>query len=394
LPGDGDRPLPRPLPRTRLRVALDGTPLLGTRTGIGEVVAGLLTGLAADATLDCRAYALTWRDRGSLAAMVPIGARVATRPIPARLVRAAWRRGNRPRVETWTGKVDVVHATNYVAPPARVPVVVSVYDLGFVHHPGRVTADALQYPDLLRRAFRRGAVAHATSEYVARDICSVFGLPEDRVVTIHPGIPPIAGGDPAAGARTAGAERYVLALGTLEPRKNLPVLVDAFDMVAADDPDLHLVVAGADGWGTDAFHAARARAHHRDRIRRLGYVDAATRAHLLAGASLLAYPSRDEGFGFPPLEAMAAGVPVVAGRAGAIPEVVGGAALLVDPDDGDALAAAIVRALTDEVTRDTLIARGRSRATDFSWTRAAGEFAALYRSLTGKTTGKTAGEER
>jgi glycosyltransferase involved in cell wall biosynthesis len=371
----GDRP--------RLRVALDATPLLGTRTGIGEVVAGLLGGFAADATLDCSAYALTWRARGLLAAALPPGVRAATRPIPARLVRAAWRRGNRPRVETWTGRVDVVHATNYVAPPTRVPVVVSVYDLGFVHHPERVTTDALQYPDLLRRAFARGAVAHATSEYVAHDIRAVFGLPQDRVVTVHPGIPLVTGGDQAAGARAAGAARYVLSLGTVEPRKNLPMLVDAFDGIAADDPDLHLVVAGPDGWGADAFTVACGHAHHRARIHRLGYVDPATRADLLAGAALLAYPSRDEGFGFPPLEAMAAGVPVVAARAGAIPEVVGDAALLVDPSDRDALAAAIARVATDDATRTALIAAGRDRVTRFSWDRAAAELVALYRRLAG-----------
>ena len=362
----------------RLRVAIDGTPLLGARTGIGEVVAGLVGALAGDPALDCRAYALTWRDRESLSAALPAGATACTRRIPARLVRRAWLRGDRPRIEAWTGAVDVVHATNYVAPPSRAPVVVSVYDLGFVRFPELVTADARQYPELLRRAFARGAHAHTTSDFVAAEVRAEFGLDDDRVTRVYPGLPPVTGGDPAAGRDVAGADRYVLALGTIEPRKNLPVLVDAFDAVAAADPDVHLVVAGGDGWGAEAFTEACSRAHHRGRVHRLGYVDDATRADLLAGASVLAYPSRYEGFGFPPLEAMVAGTPVVATTAGAVPEVVGDAALLVDPDDRDGLAAALIRVLGDDATRADLSARGRARVARFTWERAASELRELY----------------
>jgi len=153
--------------------------------------------------------------------------------------------------------------------------------------------------------------------------------------------------------------------------------------VAAQDPDVALVVAGQDGWGSEAFAAACARAKHRDRIHRLGYVDDATRADLLAGAAVLAFPSRYEGFGFPPLEAMVAGVPVVASTAGAIPEVVGDAALLVDPDDGDGLAAALVRALTDDHTRADLVTRGHAQVGRFRWDATVAELVSLYRDLAG-----------
>jgi glycosyltransferase involved in cell wall biosynthesis len=355
--------------------------MLGPRTGIGEVVAGLLPRVAEEPTLDCRAYALTWRGRNALAAALPAGVHAATRPIPARLVRAGWLHSSWPRIEAWTGRVDVVHATNYVPPPSRAPVVVSVYDLGFVRFPDLVTADALQYPELLRRGFARGAVAHATSDFVAAEIRAEFGVAEERVVRVYPGIPLITGGDAAAGHRAAGGGRYVLALGTIEPRKNLPVLVDAFDAVAADDPDVTLLVVGQDGWGTEAFTAACSRAAHRNRIRRLGYVDDVTRADLLAGAAVLAYPSRYEGFGFPPLEAMVAGVPVVASTAGAVPEVAGDAALLVDPDDTDRLAAALLRALGDDDTRNCLVARGRAQVERFTWDASVAGMLALYRDV-------------
>jgi len=355
--------------------------MLGPRTGIGEVVAGLLPRLAADPTIDCSAYALTWRGRGALAPALPAGVRPATRPIPARVVRAGWRHGAWPRIEAWTGRVDVVHATNYVAPPARAPVVVSVYDLGFVRFPELVTADALEYPSLLRRGFGRGAIAHATSDFVAAEVRAEFGLADERVVRVYPGIPLITGGVPDRGRRAAGVARYTLAMATIAPRKNLPVLVAAFDAVAAEDPDVALVVAGQDGWGTEAFTAACERAVHGRRIHRLGYVEDSTRADLLAGATVLAYPSRYEGFGFPPLEAMVAGVPVVASTAGAVPEVVGDAALLVDPDDTDGLAAALLRALGDDDTRAALVARGRVQVGRFTWEAMTSEMTDLYREM-------------
>lgn len=361
-----------------IRVAIDGTPLLGARTGIGEVVAGFATELGRRDDLEVTAYALTWRGRHGLAAAVPAGVRAATSPIPARLVRAAWMRTDHPRIERWTGPVDVVHATNYVGPPARAAVVVSVYDLTFVRFPELCTPDALQYPTLLRRALARGASIHATSDFVAAEVADEFGLAPERIVRVYPGVPSTSGGDAAAGRRAAGSDRYVLSIGTIEPRKNLPDLVRAFDAVAGDDADVSLVIAGASGWGANEFGEAMTRARHADRIRTLGYVAADTRRDLLAGAAVLAYPSRYEGFGFPPLEAMAAGVPVVATRAGAIPEVVGDAALLVDVDDTDGLAGALLTLLTDDARRHALITLGHTRLETFSWPRAAAQLAAFY----------------
>jgi glycosyltransferase involved in cell wall biosynthesis len=361
-----------------IRLALDGTPLLGARTGIGEVVAGLLSGLAEREELDVTAYAVTWRGRHALRDALPPGIRAATAPMPARLVRRTWLRGEHPTIERWTGPVDVVHATNYVGPPTRGRSIVSVYDLGFVRFPELCTRVALQYPALIERAIARGAWIHATSDHVAAELSSTFAIPDERVRRIYPGVPATTGGDAAVGQSVAGVDRYVLFLGTIEPRKNLPVLVRAFDAVAAQDREVSLVVAGTPGWGADAFADACAHAHHRARIRQLGYVSASDRRDLLAGASAVAYPSRYEGFGFPPLEAMAARVPVVATRAGAIPEVVGDAALLVDPDDVDGLAAALLDVLGDRELRRRLVDRGIERLAHFSWARMASELIEVY----------------
>jgi glycosyltransferase involved in cell wall biosynthesis len=159
------------------------------------------------------------------------------------------------------------------------------------------------------------------------------------------------------------------------------LLVRAFDAVAADDADLRLVVAGPDGWGVDAFTAALAQAHHRDRVVRLGWVTDEVRADLLAGATAFAFPSVYEGFGLPPLEAMAAGVPVITTRAGALPETVGDAAVLVEPGDLDALAEAIALVTSDDARRAELVEAGRARAALFSWDETAASMVRLYRSL-------------
>lgn len=365
-----------------MRVALDGTPLLGARTGVGTVVAGFVGALADRPDVDAVAYAVTWARRGELPPALPSSVRAASRPFPARIVRELWAHLPEPRIERWTGTVDLVHALNFVAPPARVPVIVMVHDLTFVRFPELCTPDTLRYPDAIRRALARGAHVHVPSDFVAAEVRDQFGIAADRVTRIYSGLAPTGGGDAAAGRHRADAERYVLSLGTVEPRKNLPTLVAAFDILASEDPEVRLVVAGPDGWGADAFTEAVARAHHRRRVHRLGWVDSRDRGDLLAGATAFAYPSLYEGFGIPPLEAMAAGTPVVAARAGAIPEIVGDAAELVDPHDVDALATALARVLDDSAHRSRLVTLGAERAARFTWSQAADEAVALYRSLT------------
>jgi glycosyltransferase involved in cell wall biosynthesis len=299
----------------------------------------------------------------------------------ARPLRELWKRVDWPPATWWTGAVDVVHGLNFVVPPAgRAAELVTVHDLTCVRFPELCTADTLQYPALIRRALGRGAHVHAVSEFVADEVCEVFAAPRERVHVVANGVGAPEGGDADRGVARAGGP-YVLALGTIEPRKDLPSLVAAFDAVATTHADLRLVVAGPDGWGTDAYTAAVRGAAHRDRIVRLGWVDDATRADLLAGASVFAYPSRYEGFGLPPLEAMAAGTPVVTTRAGALPEVVGDAALLVAPGDADELAAAIARVLDDAGEAKRLVEAGRRRVGAFSWDAAADQLVGVYRSL-------------
>lgn len=367
-----------------LRVGFDATALLTTRTGVGQVTAGMLEALAPDPSLELIAFAVTWRGRQRLADVLPPGVEPRPRPFPARLTRLTWPRMPWPTAEYWTGSVDVVHAPNFVAPPAHAPVLVTVHDLAFAKYPELCTADTRTYMRLLSVAIERGATIHTYSKFVAAEVRDYFGLPEERVVQIYPGLVPTEGGDPAHGRRLAGAARYVLALGTVEPRKNLPTLVGAFDRVADDDRDLRLVVAGPDGWGVDSFEAACRAARHGDRIVRLGYVGDDDRRGLLAGAQVLAYPSLYEGFGLPPLEAMQVGVPVVASNAGALPEVLGDDALLPDSADVAAIAADLERALADRRLREELRDRGNARVERYRWPKAAERMTRLYTRLAGQ----------
>lgn len=369
--------------RSPLRVAFDATPLLDVRTGIGNATSELLDRFARDPQLDVVAYAATWRGRGRLPALVPTGVEVVRRPLPARPARAFWKRAGFPPIEWWTGAVDVVYGPNFVVPPTRGGAVVTINDLTPLRFPEMCTRDTLAYPALLRRALRDGAWVHTLSSFVADEVRAEFDVDPARVVPIHLGAPPIGPGDAEAGQRLAGSSRYVLAVGTVEPRKGFPVLAEAFDALAASRPELRLVIAGPPGWGVEALDAVVARAAHRDRIVRLGWVTDRERADLLHGAAVLAFPSLYEGFGLPPLEAMQAGVPVVATDAGAVPEVVGDAAEVVPAGDPDALAEALGRVLDDDARRAELVAAGHRNLARFSWDRTARDLAELLRRAAG-----------
>ena len=385
-----------PMAPQPLRVAFDATPLLGVRTGVGAFCLGALGALGEREDVEVGAFAVSWRRRQGIRHHLPAGVAVIDTPMPARPLHAAWERSRVPPVEWFIGRHDVVHGSNFVVPPTRRAArVATVHDLTAIRFPEMCDAYTRHYPGLVRRAVAEGAWVHTPSRFVADEVVELLGVPAERVRAVHHGVPALDPADPsdpsepvepAAAAGPAPPDKgapYVLALGTVEPRKDLPTLVRAFDPVAAAIPDVRLVVAGPDGWGTEAFAAALSGAAHRDRVDRVGYVDGARRAALLRGACLYVYPSIYEGFGLPTLEAMTAGVPVVTTTAGALPEVVGDAAVCVAPGDVEALAASITALLTDEDRRGELVERGRRRAAQFSWAATGQGLADLYRDAVG-----------
>jgi glycosyltransferase involved in cell wall biosynthesis len=352
-----------------LHVGIDVTSLLGANTGIAAFTAALTDALRKlDEPPALVPYVLSRRS----GALPQHATRLA---VPARVALALWAHVPWPRERRALGRVDVVHGTNYVAPPTGQPTVISVHDCALITHPEWVNPTVRRFVPVIRRLVRAGAWVHTPTSHVAREASALLGTSRVRAVPL--GRPETF---PAAIAHPARPERpYVLALGTHEPRKNLPRLVAAYGAAQRVHPELALVIAGASGIDTDAINAAIASLPAGALVVLPGWVDAGARADFLAHAVALAYPSLDEGFGFPMLEAMAAGVPVIAGTAGSMPEVAGDAAVLVDPNDIDAIADALVRVMSDRELGTTLAAAGRSRVTEFSWRRTALELMSLYR---------------
>jgi glycosyltransferase involved in cell wall biosynthesis len=387
------RVLPRHvvLPTARPTVAIDVTPLVGARTGIGIAVAEIIRSLdTLDAGPELIPYTLSTRARLHRDD-VPAGTRFV--PLPARVLLRSWARADGPRIDRWLRPADVIHATNYLTPPSRLPTIVSVYDCSFVRYPELCTPEVRAFEPIVRRAIARGATVHTGSSFVADEIEDIFDATlraEHRLVVIPLGVPDL--GDesnmPDGVEDAIGDHPVVLAIGSLEPRKNFPHLVGAFGELAANRDDVRLVIAGHDGPSRPVVDAAIARLPPtiRSRVVLTGAVTDAGRRALLQRARVLAYPSIYEGFGFPVLEAMSMRVPVVAASAGSIPEVAGDAALLVEPTDEHALAAALERVVTDEGVHAELVARGRDRIRAFSWDDTARELVSAYRRLAGNGT--------
>jgi glycosyltransferase involved in cell wall biosynthesis len=354
-------------------VAIDVGPAIGPTTGIGRFVVQLVDALVRlEEPPALERYVLSFR------AALPSGVRRL--PFPAGLTLRAWGCANRPRARRAMAGADVVHGTNYVVPPSGLPSVVTVHDCSFVTHPDLANATVRRFEPVLRRAVGRGAWVHAPSAYVGAQAGELLGT--DRVRVVPHGPPPVVA-EIGSVAPLAGLEGrpYILAIGTREPRKNLPRLVDAFGLLQPEHSDFALVLVGADGPDRSNIDAAIDRLPRPavDRVLLTDWVDERHRIHLLRGAAVLAYPSLDEGFGFPLLEAMQLGVPVVASDAGAIPEVAAGAAMLVPSDDTGALAGALGHVISDSELRARLIAAGTARIEMFSWERTARALAALYR---------------
>ncbi|PRZ38611.1 glycosyltransferase involved in cell wall biosynthesis [Antricoccus suffuscus] len=367
-----------------MRIALDCTPLLGQRTGIGHYTANLLTellSLAADDSL--LATAFTFRGRDQLAGAVPPGVEVAARPAPARALRTMWSHGTMPPVEWLTGGIDVFHATNFVLPPTRrARGVLTVHDLAYLKFPQTVSSASLTYRELVPSGLRRARVVCTPSRAVATQLQDAYALAEEAIAVTPLGVDAAwhRAAAPSGEWRTAHrlGRDYILAVGTIEPRKNLALLVSAYRQLLATHSDVPpLVLAGGAGWG-DALDLDGIPA---DRLVMPGHLPIDDLRTLVAGASLLVFPSLDEGFGLPPLEALACGVPVVASDLPVTREVLGDQARFVAVDERarqtnvDALADAIVSEL-DAPTGDA--ATRREYAAGFTWRACAEKTYAAY----------------
>lgn len=348
----------------RMKVAYDVGPLLDPPTGVGRYTRELARALEIRG-IELVDYAVALRGRAE-------GASARWR-IPARVAHEAWRRFGRPTIERLVGDVDVVHATNFVLPAlARTPGVVTVHDLSFLRDDTFPGGERLRA--LVPWSVRRAAAVLVPTAAIGAEIEARLGVAHERVHITHEGVSPLFfGATPLADAALGdlGISRpYAVAVGTLEPRKNLRRLLQAWTEAADSLAIWTLVLAGPRGWGPQ-LPATRG-------VLPIGWVGDVTLPGLLAGAEFFCYPSLYEGFGLPPLEAMAAGTPALVGRYSAAPEVLGDACVLVDPEDTAALRRALERLAQDDAFRRRLAVAGKIRAASFTWEQTAKETAAGY----------------
>ncbi|HEX5947094.1 MAG TPA: glycosyltransferase family 1 protein [Acidimicrobiales bacterium] len=299
-------------------------------------------------------------------------------PLPRQALYRSWHRLRWPPVERATGPVDVVHATGYAIPPRTAPLVATLHDLAWRRDPSMFTRNGVRFFEAgLRCVIDDADLVLCPSQATLED-CAAAGIGRDRLRHVPWGM---TTADVTAEAVAEVRERYgipgryVLTVGTLEPRKNVARLVEAFARLPHDD--VTLVVVGPDGWGESPVAAAAARLG--DRLRLTGFVPRSQLAPLYGGASVVCYPSLWEGYGLPVAEAMGAGAPVVTSAGTATEElVVGGAGVAVDPLDVDAIAGGIASVLDDDDLAGRLRAAGRARAEATTWAATAAATIAAY----------------
>ena len=370
-----------------MRVLIDYRPALRDRTGVGEFVHQLVSALARASSLspsetdsiDISVFSSSWKDRLPDRMVTKLPSPVATIDcrIPVRLLNFAWHRIGWPPIESFTKRhFDVVHSPHpLLIPTQSAAQVVTIHDLDFLDHPEHTDAEVHRdYRHLARLHAHRAAHIIVPSRYTAAQVERRLNIPPEAISLCWNGAP-----DWQPRARSPH-DGHILFVGTLTPRKNIGVLLEAYELLVARQlapPDL--ILAGTPGEQANAWLAAIERPPLANHVRCTGYLDPAALKEAYACARVLVLPSLDEGFGLPALEAMTIGVPVVVANRGALPEVVGDAGLLVDPTDPVALADAIERILGNPRLASLCVRRGFERALAYSWDESAKALIEAYR---------------
>ena len=358
-----------------MRVLVDYRPALRARTGVGEYVHEMVRALAGPggpATPgSLTLFTASWTDRLAVGVTQELRIPAVDRRIPVRALTWSWNRLRFPPVEWLAGPVDLAHSATPLAIPSRTArTVLTIHDLHFLRHPERVTAEMRRdFPRLVRSHAARAEAIVVSSRYTADDVARTLGVPASRIHLCPPGAPRWAAD--IRRRRQDLAPRHILFIGTLDARKNVGTLLEAYAQLTGRRPDAPpLVIAGGmTPAGVRWQDEARAR-HLAGLVQWRGYVDEGTRQELYAAAHMLVLPSLDEGFGLPVLEAMACGVPVVVSSGGSLPEVAGDAARPIPPDDANGFREAMEALLHPDVAA-VATAQGLARAAEFRWDQCA-----------------------
>jgi glycosyltransferase involved in cell wall biosynthesis len=372
-----------------VRILVDYRPALRQRTGVGEYIHQLVRAYtAAHADDEVLLFTSSWTDRPAAGVATETRARLVDRRIPVRILNYLWHRREWPPIETLAGPVDVAHSAHPLLMPARhAAQVITIHDLFFLSSPDLTRTDVRRdYAALVDAHAARADAVITSTQYGRSQIVSRLGIDASRVYVCPAGAPTW---------RTLGRqpnvpnEGCILFLGTLEPRKNIGVLLDAYQRVLAHRPTMPRLVLAGRATPAAAEWLRRIRtAPLAGRVRHLGYVLDEKREDLYRGASVLVMPSLDEGFGLPALEAMSAGVPVIVSTRGSLPEVVGDAGAQIDPADVAALADAIERAVIDREWAMQAARAGLERARTFTWQTSAETLHRAYQQAIGSRTSR------
>ena len=366
-----------------VRILVYYRPALRERTGVGEYVHELAKALSngPDSRDLITLFTSSWKDRPSpeLAVEMP-SARIADVNVPVRALVWAWNRMEWPPVEWFAGDHDVVHSQSPMLIPSTAAArVVTIHDLDFLRHPDQMSAEIRRdYPRLARSHASRADAIVVSSHYAAGEVTRELGVTRSRVHICPPGRPEWSADVAARQAGRRGQD--ILFMGTLNLRKNVGTLLEAYARLRAQVPDApRLILAGHTTPASARWEARATQAPLAGHVEITGYVDTARKIELFANARMLVLPSYEEGFGLPVLEAMACGVPVVVSSRGSLPEVAGGAAEPIDPDDAEAMAAKM-RELLDDRHAQAAAQRGLLQASQYSWAACAAAARQAYAS--------------
>ena len=374
-----------------MRVALDYTPAISQIAGVGRYTRSLFAAMQEKQDPDFE-WSLWHPSEWEVPAQVASGEDVTAVPLPlsSRWSNLIWHRLGLPlRLERYTGPVSIVHGTDFVVPPSSAPSVVTIHDLSYALLPQLAFPRLRAYLErAVPRSIDRAAKIIAVSETTKRDLCEFYEISPNRVDVVHHAADPIFQQPSetrilAMQAQLGLRKPYFVIVGTVEPRKDHLTLLDAFERVHKAHPEVSLVIAGRKGWLADNIVSAIQDASSRLPVLHVQGISDDMLPALYAGSQALVYPSRYEGFGLPLLEAMASGTAVITSDTPALREVADNAALYAPVQCVETLAEQMTRLLEDSQLRNDMLARGSSRATSFSWSRAADRHMEIYRRVAG-----------
>ncbi|MEM7034514.1 MAG: glycosyltransferase family 1 protein [Chloroflexota bacterium] len=377
-----------------MHIGINYTAALRQGAGIGRYTRGLVQTLA---ELDQQnAYTLVITRDSPQDGLFPLppNFQVKVLPLSERWLTILWHRLYLPLyIDRWAGPFDLFHSPDFVLPPLKDAVgLVTVHDLSFMRHPDGAVPKLRQWLDqVVPWSIARATHVLADSHSTQQDLQILLKTPPEKISVVGAGVETRFQPISDQTRRRQVQQKYqlpphfVLGLGTLEPRKNFLGLIQAFEQIAAECPDLHLVIGGGKGWLYDAIFTAAQTSIVTDRIHLIGYVADEDLPTLYSLAAVFAYPSHYEGFGIPVLEAMSCGTPVVTADNSSLPEVAGEAALLVDSNDITGCAQAIKDLVTQPTLRQQKIAAGLQQADQFRWSVAATKLMSVYKTFSANT---------